>query len=66
VVVAHDLTPVTRKALVDGEVDAVIAQNVGHLARSALRVLRAKCDDAGIYEAQEQIRIEIVMRENLY
>lgn len=66
VVVAHDLTPVTRQALVDGEVDAVIAQNVGHLARSALRVLRAKCDDAGIYEAQEQIRIEIVMRENLY
>lgn len=65
VVVAHDLTPVTRKALKDGEVDAVIAQNVGHLARSALRVLRAKCDETVIYQAQEQIRIEIVMRENL-
>ncbi|MET1416031.1 LacI family DNA-binding transcriptional regulator [Roseibium sp. HPY-6] len=66
VVVAHDLTSVTRQALLDGEVDAIIVQNVGHLARSALRVLRAKCDDAGIYEAQEQIRIEIIMRENLY
>ncbi|MBG6157507.1 LacI family transcriptional regulator [Labrenzia sp. EL_159] len=66
VVVAHDLTSVTRQALVDGGVDAIIVQNVGHLARSALRVLRAKCDDIEIYEAQEQIRIEIVMRENLY
>ena len=66
VVVAHDLTSVTRQALIDGEVDAIIVQNVGHLARSALRVLRAKCDDTEIYEAQEQIRIEIIMRENLY
>ncbi len=66
VVVAHDLTSVTRQALLDGELDAIIVQNVGHLARSALRVLRAKCDDTDIYEAQEQIRIEIVMRENLY
>jgi len=66
VVIAHDLTTVTRQALVDGELDAVIAQNVGHLVRSALRVLRAKCDGTDIYEAQEKIRIEIVMRENLY
>ncbi|WP_428523448.1 LacI family DNA-binding transcriptional regulator [Roseibium sp.] len=66
VVVAHDLTPVTRQALLDREVDAVIVQNVGHLARSALRVLRAKCDGANIYEAQEQIRIEIILRQNLY
>lgn len=65
-VVAHDLTSVTRQALADGEVDAIIVQNVGHLARSALRVLRAKCDDTTIYEAQEQIRIEIILRENLY
>ncbi|WP_228929514.1 LacI family DNA-binding transcriptional regulator [Roseibium aggregatum] len=66
VVIAHDLTPVTRQALADGELDAVIAQNVGHLVRSALRVLRAKCDGTDIYEAQEKIRIEIIMRENLY
>lgn len=66
VVIAHDLTTVTRRALADGELDAVIAQNVGHLVRSALRVLRAKCDGRDIYEAQEKIRIEIIMRENLY
>lgn len=66
VAVAHDLTTVTRQALIDGELDAVIAQNVGHLVRSTLRVLRAKCDGTDIYEAQEKIRIEIIMRENLY
>lgn len=66
VVLAHDLTSVTRQGLIDGELDAIIVQNVGHLARSTLRVLRAKCDDADIYAAQEQIRIEIVLRENLY
>lgn len=65
VTIAHELTPVTRQALIDREVDAVITQNVGHLVRSALRVLRAKCDDVGIFEAQERIRIDVVIRENL-
>lgn len=65
VVIAHELTPLTREALETGGVDAVITQNVGHLVRSALRVLRAKCDGVSIYEAQERIRIDIVIRENL-
>ena len=65
VVVAHELTPATRQALQDNEIDAVITQNVGHLVRSALRVLRAKCDGERIFEAQERIRIDIVIRENL-
>jgi LacI family transcriptional regulator len=65
VVIAHELTPLSRLALLDRDIDAVITQNVGHLARSALRVLRAKCDDARIFEAQERIRIEIVIRENV-
>ncbi|WP_428928037.1 LacI family DNA-binding transcriptional regulator [Marinibacterium sp. SX1] len=64
-VVAHELTPTTRQALIDREIDAVINQNVGHLVRSALRVLRAKCDGAEIFAAQERIRIDIVLRENL-
>ena len=51
--------------LQDGEIDALITQNVGHLVRSALRVLRAKCDGASIFAAQERIRIDIVIRENL-
>ncbi|MDF1790451.1 MAG: LacI family DNA-binding transcriptional regulator [Thalassobaculaceae bacterium] len=65
VYIGHELTPRSREALVSGEIDAVIAQNVGHLARSALRVLRAKCDDVAVFEAQERIRIDIVTRENL-
>ncbi len=65
VVIAHELTPLTRAALEADEIDAVITQNVGHLARSALRVLRAKSDGLNIIESQERIRIDIVIRENL-
>ena len=65
VVIAHDLTPHARAALLDGRMDAVIAQNVGHLVRSALRVLRANIDRVPFDAGQEQIRIEIVIRENL-
>ncbi|MEM9371236.1 MAG: LacI family DNA-binding transcriptional regulator [Pseudomonadota bacterium] len=64
-VIAHELTPTTRRALRNNEIAAVINQNVGHLVRSALRVLRSLCDDVPIYEAQERVRIEIMMRENL-
>lgn len=64
-VIAHEVTPATRQALVDDEIAAVITQNVGHLARGAMRVLRALCDDLPIFEAQEKVRIEIVLRENL-
>lgn len=65
VVVAHELTPHARAALQSGRMDAVVTQNVGHLVRSALRVLRARTDRMPIDEGQEQIRIEIVIRENL-
>ena len=64
-VIGHELTPHTRAALLAGHLDAVIAQNPGHLARSALRVLRAKADHLPIDEGQEQLRIEVVLRENL-
>ena len=64
-VIAHELTPLSRQALIDGEMDAVITQNVGHLVRSALRVLRAKCDGLDLIESQERIRTDIVIRENL-
>jgi len=65
VVIGHELTPHTRQALRDGHLDAVIAQNPGHLARSTLRVLRAKADRSPIDEGQEQLRIEVVIRENV-
>jgi LacI family transcriptional regulator len=65
VVIGHELTPHARAALSSGTMDAVITQNVGHVVRSALRVLRAKTDRVPIVSSQEQIRIEIVIRENL-
>jgi LacI family transcriptional regulator len=64
-VIGHELTPYARAALESGEMSAVITQNLGHLARSTLRVLRAKADRVPFDEGQEQIRIEIVIRENL-
>jgi LacI family transcriptional regulator len=65
IVIGHELTPHARAALINGKMDAVITQNVGHLVRSALRVLRAKTDRSPIDAGQEQLRIEIVLRENL-
>ncbi len=65
VTVVHELTPQVRTALEDGTLDAVITQDVGHVARSALRVLRARAERLPIDQGQEQIRIEILLRENL-
>lgn len=65
VVIGHELTDHSRHALQDGLLDVVITQDVGHLVRSATRVLRAKCDGHTIIESQERIRIEIMLRENL-
>lgn len=64
-VIAHELTPTTRQALLEDEIAAVIMQDVGHLVRSAMRILRAVCDEQPIFEAQERIRIEVLLRENL-
>jgi LacI family transcriptional regulator len=61
----HELTENSRDLLEEGVLDAVINQNTGHLARSALRVMRAKCDAAPVLASQEHIRIEILIRENL-
>ncbi len=65
ILIDHELTENSAALLRSGVVDAVITQNTGHLARSALRVLRAKCDKTPVIESQENIRIEIVIRENL-
>jgi LacI family transcriptional regulator len=65
VVVAHERTPCTEAGLIAGELDAVIAQDPGHLVRSAIRLLRARCDGREPIASQEQVRIEILIRENL-
>lgn len=64
-VVAHELTPHVREALQDGLIDAVIHQDVGHLIRSAIRVLRAQADGQDLIASQERIRIEVYLSENL-
>jgi LacI family transcriptional regulator, galactose operon repressor len=65
VLIAHERTNFSERLLIEGRLDAVIAQNPGHLVRSAIRVLRARCDNRSPIASQEEIRIEILLRENL-
>jgi LacI family transcriptional regulator len=65
VFIAHDLTPITRRGLLRGALDAVIVQDPGHEARSAIRVLLSLARREPILAEQEKIRVEIVMRDNL-
>ncbi|UIJ71382.1 LacI family DNA-binding transcriptional regulator [Aurantimonas sp. HBX-1] len=65
VFVAHELTPLSRELLLSGTADAVIAQNPGHEARSAARLLLSRGLDEAIIAEQERIRIDIFLRENL-
>ena len=64
-VIAHELTEHSRSALTDGSFAAILCQDPGHEARSAVRVLRALADGAPIDAGQERIRIDIYLRDNL-
>ncbi len=65
VIIGHELTPHTRAYLLDGTMDAVITQDVGHLVRSSIRILRARAEQMVTVASQERIRIEITLRENM-
>ncbi len=65
IIIGHELTSYTRARLVDGSIDAVITQDVGHLVRSSIRVLRAKITHMPSVASQERIRVEIILRENM-
>ncbi len=65
IIIAHELTDLSRKALGDGMFDAVISQDAGHLVRSAVRVMRAHSDATPINPAQERIRIDVYLKENM-
>ncbi|MEM8822458.1 MAG: LacI family DNA-binding transcriptional regulator [Pseudomonadota bacterium] len=65
VVIGHELTPLSQKALREGYFDAVINQDSGHLVRSCTRLLRATADSAPFNPAQERIRIDIYIKENM-
>lgn len=63
--VGHELTPFTRAALLNGSMDALIAQDAGHEVRSAIRVLRALCGGTPVVESQERIGIDVFLKDNL-
>lgn len=65
VFVGHELTPDTRRFLLSGTMDAVVNQDAGHEARSAARVLLAHCEGRPINAAQERIRIDVFVKDNL-
>jgi LacI family transcriptional regulator len=65
VVIAHELTQTTRMALSEGLIDAVLNQDAGHEVRSAIRVLKAKVEGLPVIAAQERIRIDIFLKDNL-
>ncbi|MGV8936493.1 MAG: LacI family DNA-binding transcriptional regulator [Allorhizobium sp.] len=64
-VIAHELTQTTRTALREGVIDAVLNQDAGHEVRSAIRVLKARADGQPVIAAQERIRLDIFLRDNL-
>ncbi|MEH6836683.1 MAG: LacI family transcriptional regulator, partial [Falsihalocynthiibacter arcticus] len=63
--IAHERTPSTVNALMNGTLDAVVTQDPGHLVRSAVRILRANCENRTTLASQEKIRIEILLADNL-
>lgn len=63
--VGHELTPATRRLLLDGTFAALVAQDPGHEARSMGRVLHALVTGQPIEAAQERIRVQVILRDNL-
>lgn len=64
VVIMHELTKSSRQALGSGLIDAVISQDTGHMARSAVRRLSAAALNEVLNDDQERIRIDIFLEEN--
>lgn len=65
VVIVHELSKEVRAALESEKIDAVLAQNTGHIARSAVRVLRALHCGSKIIEEQEKMNVEFYLADNL-
>lgn len=64
-IVVHELTAHARQELRSGMFDAVINQDIGHEVRSAIRVLKARIDGLAFVPAQERIRIDVFLRDNI-
>jgi len=61
--VAFNLTPLTRKALLDGTIDAVVHQDMGRLSRRAVDAIVGH--HVGKQSESGYIPAEIIMRENI-
>ncbi|MBY5502414.1 LacI family DNA-binding transcriptional regulator [Rhizobium leguminosarum] len=64
-VILHELSDRVAFELKQGTVDACIAQSPGHVARSAVRVLKACCLGTPINASQEFIRTDIYLADNI-
>lgn len=65
VLIGHELAPDACAWLRDGAIDALIHQDAGHEARSAVRLLLSRLTGEAVLPEQERIRIEIFLRDNL-
>lgn len=65
VFIGHELTEHSRAFLLDGSMDAVIHQDAGHEARSAVRLLLAQRLGEPVFEDREKVGIQIYLRDNL-
>jgi len=63
--IAHERTPFTEQGLRNRTLDGAIAQDPGHLVRSAIRRLKGIVDRRQTVGSQENIRIEILLRTNI-
>jgi LacI family transcriptional regulator len=64
VVISHELTPRSRKALLDGTVDVILSQDAEREVRQAVALLRQLCDDEPL-ERQGFIGTDIFLPDNL-
>jgi LacI family transcriptional regulator len=64
VVISHELTPRSRKALLDGTLDAILSQDAEREVRQAVALLRQRCDD-GPLERQGFIGTDLCLPDNL-
>ena len=64
-IIVHEKTPFSEAALRNEKIDAIIAQNPEHAVRSAVRIMRAHVDNRQALPSQEQIKIGVLLKENL-
>ncbi len=65
VFIGHGLTPDTRALLIDGTLDAVITQNPQGAVMSCVRIFANLRDGRELSSGVEQVRSQVIFRENL-